>query len=154
MAVNFKALLSKPAGQAERPKVLPAGDYPGIVAKFEMGESSQKKTPYVRFLVNLTGWPDDVPEEDRVTTKEDGTQVAIDLSKKQQKVDFYLTEDALFRLDDFIKSVGAETSGKTYEEIIPECVGAHVLLALTQETNDKGDEVTTFNRAGKMVGAS
>jgi hypothetical protein len=152
MGVNFKHLLARPAGQAERPKALPAGDYPGIIAKFEQGESSQKKTPYVRFLTNITGWPDTVEEEDRVLHKPDGTTSPIDLSKKQQKVDYYLTDDALWRLDEFIRSAGLETAGKSYEEIIPECVGVHVTLAITQENNDTGDEVVTYNKVGKMVG--
>lgn len=153
MAVNFKHLLNKPSGEAKKPEALPAGDYPAIIRGHEMGESSKKKTPYIRFHLALTGWPDEIGEDQRVSINKDGSTSPIDLSKKQLKCDFYLTDDSLYRLDDFLKTTGL-ASGRTYEELIPECHGLHVVAEVRQEVNEQGDEATTYNKVDKIVGIS
>ena len=53
--VDFSALLSKPADEIKRPPALPAGTYKGIIKTHKFDESSEKKTPYVRFDVKFTG---------------------------------------------------------------------------------------------------
>lgn len=151
MAVNFKHLLNKPSGEAKKPEALPAGDYPAIIRGHELGESSQKKTPYVRFLLALIDWPDSVDESLRVTVNKDGSTSPIDLGKKQLKTDFYLTEDSLYRLDDFLKTTGM-APGRSYEEMLPECHGLHVLAEVKVEVNERGDEATTYNKVDKIVG--
>lgn len=129
---DFSALLRRPAGQGKLPILLPAADYPGIVGGFEFGESSKQKTPFVRFKVNLTDWPqEDVDEE---------AKAGIELGKRPQRVDFYLTEDAEYRLDNFLTSCGVDMEGRTYEETIPEAVGKEVVISIRHRsaTDDTG----------------
>lgn len=153
MAPNFKSLLAKPAGQAKKPEALPAGDYPAKIKSFEQGLSSQKKTPFVRFHLAYTGWPDEIDAEQRESVNADGTTSAIDLTKKQGKIEFYLTDDALHMLDTMLRSLGLSMEGRTYEELIPEAVGADVLAQVIQEVDDRdAEDIRTFNKVKKIVG--
>lgn len=138
---DFSQLLRKPAGEAKKPAALPAGDYSGVIKSFEVGDQNKNKTPYIRFQVALTGWPDSVDESDRGDT---------DLSKRQMRRDYYLTDDALWRLDEFIKSCGVEPNGRSYEEIVPELMGASVLAEVQQYLNQTSNEIG--NQIGKLVG--
>lgn len=135
--VDFSSLLKKPAGEAKKPPALEAGDYPGIIKSFEVGDNNKNKTPYVRFSLGLTGWPGE-PQ-----LNESGE--AIDLSSKQLRRDFYLTDDALWRLDEFLRSIGIEPKGRTYDEVLPETVGSPVTVEvqqyLNQSTGDIGNQV-------------
>lgn len=131
--VDFSKLLKKPAGQAKAPEALPQAIYPGIIKSHSFGESPQKKTPYVRYEVALTGWPDEVDESLRV----DSDGEAIDLSKKSFQADFYISDGALFMLDRFLDSMGISMEGRTYEETIPEAVGMGVLVPVNQQINQE-----------------
>lgn len=136
---DFTKLLSVPAGQAKKPPVLDAADYPGVIKGYELGESTQKKTPYVRFNLGLTGWPEGAEPQ----TKESGEP--IDLSTKSLRRDYFLTPDALWRLDEMLKAIGIEAAGRSYQDILPETVGSAVLVevrqGMNQTTNDLFNEV-------------
>lgn len=151
MAVDFSHLLRKPAGQASKPQALPVGDYRGIIKSFEYGDNNQNKTPYVRFQLGLIDWPDSVGQDERVQKAPDGSSTPIDLSKRSLRRDFFLTDDALWRLDDLIKSTGQAPDGSNYEELIPRLVGSQVLVEVQQYVNQKTSEIG--NQVGKLTGA-
>lgn len=110
------------------------GDYPGRILRYTFGESSQKKTPYVRFTIALTGeWPEEVPEEDRE---------GIELAGKTRDVDFFLTEDALYRLADLQKALGF--SDGSLEENIAKMIGCDVVAHIVPEINQTTQE--SFSR--------
>lgn len=137
---DFSTLLSKPAGQAKRPPALDVGDYPGVIKGYEMGDQNRNKTPYVRFNLGLVGWPDGATPQ----TKEDGAE--IDLSAKSLRRDFYLSDDAIWRLDEMLRNLGITMTGtETYLDVLPQTVGASVLVEvrqyMNQQTNDIGNEV-------------
>lgn len=152
MAPNFSHLLKRPAGQAKKPEALPVGDYPGIIKGFEIGDQNKNKTVYARFQLGLTAWPDSVDETERSKTGADGKTEAIDLSKRQLRRDFFLTDDALWRLDEFLRSCGIEPEGRTYEECLPEAVGQQVTVEVQQYLNEKNNEIG--NQVGKVTGAA
>ena len=143
---NFAELLNKPAGEAKKPPVLDAGDYPGVIKSYEMGESSQKKTPYVRFMVGLTGWPEGAEPQ----TREDGTP--IDLSTKTLRRDFFITDDALWRFDEFLRAIGIDPTGRTYADLLPETVGAGVLAEVRQGMNQNSNDL--FNEIAGLKSLS
>lgn len=143
--VDFTSLLQKPAGEAKKPEALPAGDYHGVVKSFETGDSNKNKTPYVRFHIGIVA-PGDAVASDHPDLAEQ------DLSKRQMRRDYYLTEDAMWRLDDFLKSLGIALAGKSYEETIPEAVGTQVLVEVQQYLNQTSNEIG--NQIGKIVGQS
>lgn len=139
--VDFRTLLQTPMDTIEKPKPLPAGTYHGVVARHEFGESSQKKTPYVRFWLQPLSAADDV---------DPAMLEGVDLSKKLLRRDYFLTTDALFRLKAFLDSVGVNTTGRSLGEAIPDSTNARVLMQVTQRTADNGDQ---FNDVGDLKGA-
>lgn len=76
---------------------------------------------------------------------------AIDLAKRQLRRDFFITEDALWRLDEFLGALGIELTGRSYEETIPEAVGKNVEIEvqqyMNQQTNDIGNQVGALKAA-------
>lgn len=144
--VDFTSLLKKPAGEAKKPAALEPGDYPGVIKTYELGDNNKNKTPYVRFALGLSGWPDGADPQ----TREDGEPV--DLSTKSLRRDFFLTEDALFRLDELLNGLGIATKGRTYEEVLPEAVGSQVIIEVQQYMNQSNNEIG--NQVGRITALS
>ena len=143
---DFSTILSKPVTSAERPKPKAPGGYFGVVAKYELGESSQKKTPYVRYHLNQVS---PGPEVDQ----EMNTQNGIDLSKYTPYFDYYLTDSAIFRLREFLESCGIPVDGRTFNETIPEAVGKPVLFEVENQTSNRpGKEAEVFSSIADMTG--
>lgn len=141
MAVDFKKILSKPADKVERPKALPAGTYFGNIDKYTFDESKQKKTPYIRFFVKVAS---PGPDVDAASLE------GIDLSKKQLQKDFYLTDESLYRLTDFLAALGINITGRSIDECVPETKGMSVQVAVTQRAGgDEGKDI--FNDIGSIA---
>jgi hypothetical protein len=138
---DFSQLLRKPAGEAKRPKPLPIGDYQGVIRSWEVGDNNRNHTPYVRFQVVMTEWPETVSMEDRGD---------IDLSKRTMRRDFYLTEESTWRLDTFIRSCDVDPLNRTYEEVLPELVGRAVIAQVQHYINQQSGEIG--NNLGEVVG--
>lgn len=142
MALDFSKLLSKPADDIEKPKPLPAGTYNGSVAKYEFAESKEKKTPFVRFMLSVSSAGPDIEPE---------SIEGIDLSKKQLRRDFYLTDDAMYRLKEFLESLGISSPGRAIGEMIPEALNCGVIIEVTQRSSQDGSEI--YNDVGSVKGA-
>lgn len=141
MTVDFKSLLSKPADTVERPKPLPAGTYHGMIGAYKFDESKNKKTPYVRFDLKVHRAGSDVDPE---------AVNGIDLSKKNLRRDYYLTDDALYRLKDLIESCGISTTGRSFNELIPELLNKQVIIGVTQRPSEDGTEF--YNDVKELAG--
>lgn len=143
MTVDFRKLLDKPMDEIKRPPSLPAGTYFGTVTKYEFGESNNKKTPYLRLLLNVTSAGEDVDQE---ALKE------IDLSKKQLRKDFYITPDAEYRIKEFLESCQIPTTGRALGEAIPDCMNAPVVIEVTLRPNQNDPEAPPNNDVGNLKG--
>jgi hypothetical protein len=146
MAPVFSDLLKRPSGEGKRPSALPVGSYPGIVRKWESGEGlpydkGDVKTPFVRFFLGFTGTPEDADPADFE---------GIDVSKRQVRKEFELTDERIYQLDEFIASCGVSL-GRAYEEILPEVVGAPVLVEMKQRMG-KDNEI--YDQVGKVTGTA
>jgi len=130
--VDFSNLLRKPAGEAKKPPALPPGDYPGVIKSYEFGDKNKNNTPYVQFNLGLTDWADTAEVEDKT---------GIDLGKRQLRRQFFFTDDALWRLDEFLRNLGVDAKGRTYEEVLPEVINARVLVEVQQYMNQKSNEI-------------
>jgi hypothetical protein len=133
--VDFSALGKREAGLAKKPPNLPVADYPGIIKSYEIGDANANKTPYLRLAIGITGLPDSLDEDARATLE------GVDLSKRSLRKDFYLSEDALWRLDEFLRDMELIRPGVEYQEIWPELVGRHVLVSVGHYVNQKTMEV-------------
>lgn len=149
MALDLSSLLKRPANAAVKPQVLPMGDYKGIIKKFEYGNQNKNQTPYVRFFFGLMDWPEGLPDGEKGQMDGTGQFQPTDLSKRQLRTDFYLTDDAFWRLTEFLKGLGLP-EGQEYDVLIPQCVGQQVTVQVKQEVNQNTSEI--FNNVGKVWG--
>lgn len=145
MAVDFAKLLSKPLDDVKKPPAWPAGTYLGRVTKFEFGDQNKNNTPYARFFIKVTVAGPGLEAEE---------VVGIDFTKGREfRKDFYLSEDAEWRLKEFIESCGVPTQGRTFAETVPECANAQVQIEVIQQNSQRNAE-ELVNFAGEVKGVS
>lgn len=146
--MDLRSLLDVEVSEIKKPPTWPAGAYHGHIEKYEPGESREKKTPYLRLFVKVTRADESILEE----MLKDEKGVPFDLGKRAMRRDYYLTDDAKFRLVDLIKSCGIDTEGKKLSACIPELVGKTVLIQITQKASQSGEEL--FNEVTDLAGES
>lgn len=132
MAVDLSNLLGKRSDEIEKPKPLPIGNYGWLIKSHEIVESSQKKTPGVQFTVQPFEAKDDVDEDLLAEVKEP--------FKKQMKLTFWITEDSLWRLNDFLQMLELGGNGETLEELIPETTGQQFVAKVKHEQMQDGND--------------
>jgi hypothetical protein len=123
MSLDFTALLNQNFDDIKAPLPLPEGTYYGVVENYKFEETREKKTPYVRFNVKLTGAHESIDE-----TLLEG----VDLSKRSFRKDFFLTADATIRFKRFVVSLGIDGAGRSLGELMPEIVGQTVQVTIKQ----------------------
>lgn len=139
-APKFGALLDRQIGTSERPKPVPPGTWEVLVTSHKFGESAQKKTPYVEFTFRLQSPKDDV-DPDAL----DG----FDFRGKTVRDTFYLTEDAMFRLEEFLKACGMEgTVRENIQASANRAVLAAVVNAVGQAKTPGGEPPIYTNISG------
>jgi hypothetical protein len=138
---DFRSLLQQPMDDVKRPPTWPAGTYHGIVKSHEFRVSRLKKTPSVQYHLGVLSAGEDIDPD---------SLEGIDLSKRDLTKDYYLTEDALFRVKEFLESCGVSTTGRALGECIPEVLNARVLITVTQSATEDGK--STRNEIGDVVG--
>lgn len=144
MATDFSNLLSEPVGSAKRPPVKPAGTYHGTIASYKFDESSKKKTPYVQFSCTNIRPGEDIDQE----ALRDPEGESIDLSKWKPTSEFYLTPEAMWRLDEFLAPLSG-AAGRPKNEVIPELRGLPVILTVGVFPTEDGKSF--FNRVSSII---
>lgn len=139
--VDFTNLLSKSADTVERPEPLPAGSYLTTITGYRTVESGQKKTPGVEFDLQITAPGDDVDAEAYAKVKNPQERVL--------KTQFWLTEDSLFRLKDFLEKAGFETAGRTFVDMLAEVAGHQIISLVSHRVSQDGESV--FPEAKKFM---
>ncbi len=135
--VDFAALLNKKTEDATRPPPLPAGDYLWAVGGYKFGESDKKKTPFVEFEVTpLQASPEIDP----------AGLVGIELAKRKRDLTFYLTDDALWRLREFLeKTLLINGTGRTFMQCLPETAGKQFIGTVDQQPSQKPGDDSIYN---------
>lgn len=137
---TFTSLLSKPASEIERPKPLPQGSYTAVVAGMPRFDKSRKKqTDFAEFTLNLLAAGEDVDADE---LKEAGG-----IEGKSIKATYYITENSLFMLKEFLQSCGIEEEGKSLQQMIDETPNCQVGINIRHEASDDGQSI--FARVGK-----
>ncbi len=152
MVVNIKALMDRPVESAKKPSLKPAGVYTGVIGSFKFDESSRKKTPFVRLSVKNC-MPGDGITPEQLIDPEDGTP--MDLSRWNPYEDYYLTEDALYRVRELMESCQMKVAGRSFSETVPELVNQPVAFQYVHETltDDRTGETRIVGKIGQMKGA-
>lgn len=140
---NFSGILDRQStGVVERPKPHPVGNYVWVVKGLpEFGESQQKKTPFVQFTASPIQAMDDVEAEalDAFLTRADNSKKS--LPEMTQRLTFYITEDAAWRLDKFLEDCGCLEEGKTRTEMIEATPGCQFIGTIKHTASDDGTVV-------------
>lgn len=132
---NFASILDAAPTEVDYPKALPAGTYLTVVKGMpEHGESSKKKTKQVTFTLGMLQADDDVDEAELKEVLGD-----TPLTDKTMKHIVYLTENSVYRLDEFFEHCGIELDGKkSRTQMLEETPGCQVLVSVGHEASEDG----------------
>ena len=135
---DFAGILNRKSGDVERPKPLPIGEYLFKIKGLpNFDKSSKKGTPYVEFTCVPIEAQDSVDADDleESLTRKSGKKQLQDMV---QKLTFYLTDDALFRLKEFmVNDLSIEEGDKTLQAMIDETANAEFIGTIKHTpTND------------------
>ena len=142
---SFRELLQQSTDQVERPRPVADGHYIGEIRGHEFDRSRNKQTPLVRFIM--------VPLEE-TTDVADGANAGMELARKELRKEFYITPTAMYRLTDFLDAVLGKTTGRSFDERIPDTRGVRVLFQVThRDTTDEatGEITNTYNDVGTVI---
>lgn len=134
---NFQTLLDESPEEVVRPEPLPTGSYTAIVKMPRYDKSTKKQTPFVEFPLQVAAAGADVDDEALADALGDAK-----LSDKEQRVTFYLTDDAIYRLDEFHEHCGLDLSdGQTRKARNEACVNQEVGIVVKHTTSDDGQRI-------------
>lgn len=142
---NFASILDEAPTEIERPKPLPAGTYTCVVQGQPVYDKSTKKgTPYVQFTLRPIAAESDVDEDD--------LQEMGGFENKTIRATYYLTEEAVFRLDEFHEHCGLDlATPASRKQRNDEVVNATVRATVKHRMSDDGSQV--FAELGRTLKA-
>ena len=133
MTVNFNDILNRQAGTAEKPKPLPGGTWLFSIKSHRFDTSTKKGTPFVEFTLAPTA-PDSDVDTDHLTK-------VPNWKDKELRLTYYFTEDALWRLDQFLNEhLSLSLEGRPYAAVIPETTGRQFRGFVTHVQSQKDQE--------------
>jgi hypothetical protein len=153
MATDPTSLLRPSAKATLPPPVISPDLYPGVIKSYELAQSSNGN-PLLRLPVGLLDWPDSFSEKDKVQDDGQGGSIPIDLSRKQLRKDFFLTEAAYWRLENFLTAMGFDIEtdaegNKDYETPVSQLIGRKVYVEVQRILNRQQTEF--MNVVGELL---
>lgn len=131
---NFGALLDKPSTEIERPKPLPAGSYTCVVKGLpRFDKSSKKQTEFVEFTLQPLAAGEDVDADE--------LESMGGIANKTIRATYYITEDALWRLKDFLAHLGIEDEDRSLRQMIEDAPGKQVIAYIRHRASEDGSSV-------------
>jgi hypothetical protein len=130
---SFSAILDQPStGVVERPKPMPVGTYLCIVQGLpRFDKTTKKQTEFVEFTLQPIQASEDVDQE---ALAEAGGLRPI-------RHTLYITEDAKYRIDEFLDHCGLLVKGKSRAQMIDETPNCQLLVSITHEFSLDGTTV-------------
>jgi hypothetical protein len=142
---NFASILDESPDEVHAPQPIPQGTYICVVAGAPVYDKSSKKgTPYVEFTLRPLSAEADVDESE--------LEDVGGLDGKTLRATFYLTEDAVYRLDEFHTHCGLDLSdGQSRRSRNDAIMNAEVRCFVKHETSNDGTRIfARFNRSLPM----
>ena len=140
---NFSDFLDRRADEVERPKPLPVGTYRTVIkGQPRFDKSTKKGTEFVEFTHTIVEAADDVDEDALKEYLGDDK-----LRGKEIKNVYYLTENSLWRVKEFLEHCGLDVEGKhTLGQLIEGTPNCEVYLTIRHEPSQDGQAM--FARVG------
>jgi len=143
---NFTDILNKNSDDIKPPPTLPMGSYHSIVVGLpEQGESSQKKTPQLKFIHKIIAALDDVDPDAIAEFEADGEKIA---GQEVENI-LYVTDKSANMLKEFIINCGVDLTGKSMAEGLDEVPNSEVIINIKHEQSDDGTR--TFSKIGRTA---
>lgn len=135
---NFSSILDQPVNEIVKPKPMPVGSYIGIVDGIPRFDKSKvQKTDFVEFNIKPMQAQEDV-DQTLLGEALNGKALA---EKKLRPLAFYLTEDAVYRLDSFLfEHLGIEM-GTSRKQAISQAPGKQVGFVIKHEPSQDGTQI-------------
>jgi hypothetical protein len=142
---NFSSILDEAPTEVNVPAPLPQGTYLCVVTgQPRYDKSSKKGTDFVEFTLRPIAAEEDVDEEE--------LNNAGGLEGKTLRATFYLTEDAVYRLDEFHAHCGIDLSeARSRKSRNEDVVNAEVRAFVKHETSQDGTRI--FARLNRTLAA-
>lgn len=138
---NFGAILDRKPTAIERPKILPVGSYIVVVQGMPRQDKSQKKqTPFYEYTCKYLQAMDDVDQDEleAALTRADGTKKS--LGDMTVRLTYYLTEDAVWRLKQFLEHCGLEEDDfESLRQMAESAGGCQLVVKLRHKPTDDGE---------------
>lgn len=137
MSGSFADILNRPATEVEAPKPLPVGTYLASVKGLpEFNKVGQQDRDVADFTLVLIQAEDDVDAEDLEA-------YGKTIQGREMRARFFLTEDALYRLKDFMEKCGIDVTDKkkTLAQLINDVPGSQVKVYVTHRPNQDGSQI-------------
>ena len=133
---KFEDLLDLPPSEDDVPKLIPVGSYLVTVKGLpEVGRSTVKDTPFRRFTYQIIDIGADV---DEVEIEERGGVNQI--IGKSVKDTYYITDDAIFRLNAMLENCLGDVEGKSRRELIDETPNCELGIYLRHRAATDGSD--------------
>jgi len=130
-APNFASILDEAPDEVVFPKPLPVGTYTFVVGPPRYDKSSKKQTDFVEFILQPIAAEDDVDENDLLE--------AGGFDGKSIRAVYYITPDAIARLDEFHTHCGIDLEVPLSRRLRnDECMNTSVLGTIRHNTSDNG----------------
>lgn len=139
---NFGSILDRKPSSIEKPKTLPVGTYLCIVQGMPRQDKAKTGTMFLEYTLKYMQATDDVDQEDlqAALTRADGTTKK--LQEMTIKLKFFITEDAAYRLTDFLEHCGLnEEDFESTRQMSEAAGGCQVLVKLKHVPSDDGESV-------------
>jgi len=141
---SFQSILDESPTEVAPVKLLPPGSYVCVVGPPRYDKSSKKGTPFVEFILRPVAAGEDIDLDD---LEEQGG-----LDGKQIRATFYLTEDAVRRLDQFHEHCGLDLSDEMPRRVRNDAVvNSQVTAVVRHEQSEDGTQ--TFTRLARTAPA-
>jgi hypothetical protein len=139
---NFASILDESPTEVNAPQPVPQGTYLCVIQGApRYDKSTQKETPFVEFNLRPIAIEGDVDEEE--------LEAVGGLEGKSFKATFYLTEDAVYRLDEFHQHCGLDLEdGNSRKNRNDAVMNAEVRAYIKHEPSRDGTRIfARFNRS-------
>lgn len=132
---DFASILSQRSESIERPKPVPVGTYAAMVEGIpEMRNIGKKDTPAAEFSFKLIA---PGPDVDTTALTEMGG-----LTDKKLRKPFFLTEESLYRLKEFlVDHLGIDEGKKSIGELISESPNRSVTVVVSHRLSEDKSQV-------------
>jgi hypothetical protein len=140
---NFGSILDRPSEGGKRPPPLPVGTYNTLIKGLpRYGKSDKKGTDFVEFTHQFVQAYDDVSEEDLNTALTKPSGEVVKLSDRTIRNTYYLTEDAKWRVERFLKHCGLdEADFESIRQMIDATPGRQVAITIKHTPSDDGEDL-------------